>query len=314
MPKFYSRKNRTPKSEEPDSAQRQFSHSQNFLRNAELVQKLIKKSSLSREDVVIEIGAGRGIITDALAAICKKVIAIEADTLLAATLRKRFKATPNVEVISSDVLHYNLPKAQYKIFSNIPFNITADIIKKINDASNPPMDTYLIVQEEAAKKYAGQPYAKESLFSVLHKPLFRFELVHRFHKTDFSPIPHVNSVLLRIQRLNETLIDLKKIALFRDFVAVGFTRNPHLKKAYKNIFGHTQFLKLANNLRFSPNANPTDLSFEQWLAMFNYFLVGVDTFRQSRVIGSLKRITIHQQKLTKRHRTRNARDWRRASY
>lgn len=291
------------------------SHSQNFLRKAELVQGLVKKSSLRKDDTVIEIGSGTGIITEALAGVCREVIAIEADSVLADTLKARFKTASNVKVHSGDFLAYNLPKAPYKIFSNIPFNITAEIIKKICDASNPPKDSYLIVQAEAAKKYTGSPYGKETLFSILHKPLFRFEIVHHFNKIDFSPVPQVNSVLLRIERLNAPLIENNHLPSFKDFVAYGFTSNkPTLKKGYKNVFGHIQFLKLADELRYHPDAKPTDLSFEQWLAMFKYFLVGVERFRQIKIAGALKKLGEQQKTLTKIHRTRIAKNWKRASY
>lgn len=291
------------------------SHSQNFLRKAELVQDLIKKSSLNKEDIVIEIGSGKGIITKELASICCEVIAIEADPLLARALKESFKTVLNVKIFRDNFLTYNLPKVPYKIFSNIPFNITADIIKKICDAINPPQDSYLILQTEAAKKYAGSPYGKETLFSILHKPLFRFEIIHHFKKSDFNPVPQVNSVLLRIERLSRPLIETKQLPLFRDFVSYGFTSNkPTLKKGYKNVFGHVQFLKLADELGFSPDAKPTDLNFEQWLGIFKYFLIGVEPFRQNKVIGSIKKLGEQQQKLTKIHRTRNAKDWKQASY
>lgn len=288
-------------------------HSQNFLRKPELVNELIKKSSLQKDDIVLEIGSGKGIITEALAKSVKSVIAIEADAGLYNELNAKLKQFPNVKIYNSDFLQYDLPNGQYKIFSNIPFNITADIIKKIVEAQNAPAHSYLIVQEEAAKKYAGQPYGKETLFSVLHKPWFSFNITHKFRRTDFNPIPKVDTVLLAIQKLEQSLIQSNQAAQYKDFVTYGFTSvRPNLKKGYKNVFGHIQFLKLADELKFAADAKPTDLNFEQWLGMFNYFLNGVEPRRQGQILGSSEKLSRQQKTLDKIHRTRTAKNWQNA--
>ncbi len=286
-------------------------HSQNFLRDPKLIQELIGKSSLQKNDTVFEIGAGKGIITELLAQSAKSVIAIEPDTKLYNYLQDKFKGYSNVHIKKIDFLKSDLPKEQYKVFSNIPFNITADIIKKLLGAQNLPEDSYLIVQEEAAKKYAGKPHAKETLFSILHKPWFNFSVVYKFRRNDFTPTPQVNSVLLRIEKLKKPLIGQHIAALFKDFVAFGFTSvRPNLKKGYKNVFGHIQFLKLADEFNFSPDAKPTDLDFEQWLGIFNYFTDGVEKRRQKQVMGALANLAEQQKSLEKIHRTRTAKNWR----
>lgn len=285
-------------------------HSQNFLRNPKLVRELIQKSSLRKEDTVLDIGAGKGIITELLAKSVKSVIAIEPDTNLYSYLQDKFKEYRNVRIQKIDFLKSDLPKEQYKVFSNIPFSITADIIKKLLGAQNSPEDSYLIVQEEAAKKYAGKPYAKETLLSILHKPWFSFSVVHKFRRNDFAPTPQVNSVLLRIEKLKKPLISHHTASLFKDFVAFGFTSvRPNLKKGYKNVFGHIQFLKLADEFNFSPDAKPTDLDFGQWLGIFNYFAMGVEKRRQKQVVGAVAKLAEQQKSLDKIHRTRTARNW-----
>lgn len=286
-------------------------HSQNFLRDPKLVQELIGKSSLQKNDTVFEIGAGKGIITELLAKSVKSVIAIEPDAKLYDYLQEKLKEYSNVHIQKIDFLKSDLPKEHYKVFSNIPFNVTAEVIKKLLGAQNSPQDSYLIVQEEAAQKYAGKPYARETLFSILHKPWFGFSVVYKFKRNDFTPIPQVNSVLLRIEKLKKPLIGQPVAALFKDFVAFGFTSvRPNLKKGYKNVFGHIQFLKLADEFNFSPDAKPTDLNFEQWLGIFNYFIAGVEQRRQKQVVGALANLTEQQKSLEKIHRTRTAKNWR----
>lgn len=285
------------------------SHSQNFLRDPELVKKLIEKSSLTRENTVIEIGPGKGIITSVLAKHCKRVLAVEADKSLHAELKEKFASFSNIEIYQENFLEFSLPKYEYKVFSNIPFNITADIVKKLFDNENSPIDSYLIMQKEAAEKYSG--FKSETLFSILHKPWFTFSKVYEFQKNDFSPRPAVDTVLLRVEKLKLPLVESRNAEAFRDFVAFGFSSmKVNLKKGYTNVFGHVQFLRLATDHGFDASAKPTDLTFKQWLGIFHYFLDNVEKFRQIKTKGAYEKLLAQQKSLQKIHRTRTARNWR----
>lgn len=125
-------------------------HSQNYLHSKQLVATLLSKSNICNDDIVIEIGPGKGIITNELAKKSKKVIAIEFDAKLAKTLSERYKESKKVQIIEMDFLKYKISvKEPYKVCANIPFNITADIMKKVFEDDNPPEDIYFIMQYEA---------------------------------------------------------------------------------------------------------------------------------------------------------------------
>lgn len=280
-------------------------YSQNALRSFDLIEKLLDSSLIKPDDTVLEIGAGKGIITAGLAKHCKLVIAVEIDKDLVAQLRQKFGQLRNVKICEANFLAFPLPKGEYKIFSNIPFAITADIIRKITKIDTAPVISYLVVQKEAAQKFSGCPYGKETLFSVLNKPLFDFSIVHEFLRSDFVPVPRVGIVLLRITKLEKPLVDLKQMGFYRDFITYGFgSFRPTLRKGYKHIFSNAQFSKLAKDLGFSVDANPRDLVFEQWLKMFAFFLIGVEEKRRLLVRGSFERLSRQQEKLEKIHRTR----------
>jgi 23S rRNA (adenine-N6)-dimethyltransferase len=285
-------------------------HSQNFLRNTDLVKRLIQESSITKEDIVLEIGPGKGIITGLLAQYAKSVIAIEVDQKLSEELKTKFKSFNNIKIYNENFLISRLPQNEYKIFSNIPFTITADIVHKITDSATSPPDSYLIMQSAAAQKYAGMPYGKETLFSILHKPWFKFSILHKFQRTDFIPVPQVDTVLLRIEKTKNSLINPKCSTLYKDFISYGFTSfKPTLKKGYEKVFSHSQFLNLAQKLHFNINAKPTDLTFEQWLGIFSYFAVSVAEKYQLQVKDSLKKLKQQQSNLQKIHRTRTANHW-----
>ena len=255
---------------------------QNFLRSPKLVRRLVGMSTIGSTDTVYEIGPGEGIITAALASVARQVIAIEKDPVLVHRLRERFRSLDNVEIVEHDFLAYSFcgragngafsitDSSEYKIFASIPYNLTAQIVRKILYEPSNFNEGYLILQNEAAKKFSGTP--RETLFSIRAKPFFEFQILYRLRRTDFWPVPNVDSVLLSIKRHTRPLIEREDVDSYREFVQYGFTRwKPNLRLAFKNIFTYKQWKRLARDLDFPLNATATELSFEQWLELYYGF-------------------------------------------
>src|SRR5215813_13366287 len=262
---------------------RQICLAQNFLRSPKLVRRLVGLSTIGPSDTVYEIGPGNGIITAALANVARQVIAIEKDPELVRRLRGRFRALDNVEIVGKDFLAYTFRRPEpyprferqtgtleYKIFASIPYNITAQILRKILNEKSNLAEGYLILQKEAAKRFSGTP--RETLVSILAKPFFEFQTLSQLRRTDFWPVPNVDSVFLSIKRRSRPLIERQAVALYRDFVQHGFGRwKPNLKLAFKHVFSYKQWKSLARGLDFPLSATPTELSFEQWLGLYQSF-------------------------------------------
>ena len=252
---------------------RQVSLAQNFLRSPELARRLVGMSQIGPRDIVYEIGPGNGIITAVLATVAKQVIAIEKDPVLVHRLRERFRPFGNVEIVQKDFLGYTFrtSASEQKIFGNIPYNITSRVVRKILYERSNIAETHLILQKEAARKFSGSP--KECLCSILAKPFFEFQILYQLRRTDFSPMPAVDSVLLSIKRRTRPLIEMHEVASYHDFVQYGFGRwKPNLKLAFKSVFTYKQWKRLARDLHFPVNATPTELSFEQWLDLYHGFV------------------------------------------
>lgn len=293
---------------------KRIAYSQNFLRSKDLVTNLIRHSSISKDDAVYEIGAGQGVITENLSEICKKVIAFEIDQNLASKLTSRFQNKP-VEIKQGDFLSYPLPQTAYKVFSNIPFNITADVIKKLTQSNNPPEDAYLIVQKEAANKFVGKPHdSKNSQMAILLKPWFDLEIIHHFKRTDFFPTPSVDTVLLRVKKKAQPSITPEQKRQYEDFVVFTFNQfKPNVVEGLAQIFGRGTLLKLSRDLNFPSNAKPSELEFQAWVQLFNFFSKQIDTKNKARVVGSANRLFKLQKGLEKVHRTRTDKDWKKYS-
>src|SRR5690349_7028015 len=112
--------------------------SQHFLRNPQFVKSLLAGTKIGAQDVVYDLGAGSGVITTALADIVKQVMAVELDDRMVIKLRENFAAAKNVTIQHADVTKMPLPRTPYKVFANIPFSLSSQIVQRLCDAPNPP--------------------------------------------------------------------------------------------------------------------------------------------------------------------------------
>ncbi len=287
----------------PVSSRHSVCYSQNFLKDPDLVSSLLDQSSLEQKDVVYEIGPGKGLITKQLALRYRRVIAIEKDRCLAAWLQGEFAGWPNVTIHQGDFLQYRLPCHPYKVFANIPFNITAAIVGKLTTAQCPPEDMYLCAQREAAEMFVGK--ARESLRTLLLKPWFEVTIVHRFERQDFMPAPRVDVVMLRLRKRGPPLVQHTDRQYFRDFIVHCFTRWQSTQgSALSTLFTRQQRKYIHHALGIGLHGTQTSLSFEQWLSLFNYFKTVANEQAKRLIVGGEKRLVLQQQGLQKIHRTR----------
>lgn len=207
-------------------------HSQNFLRKPALAEQLVARSGIGGEDLVIEIGSGTGVLTDALASRAAQVIAIEHDAELARRAGERFQEVRNVCVFASDALQFPLPTTPFKVFANIPFRHTSAIIGKLTTGSAPPADIWLIVQKEAAERYLHGD--SMTMVALSLAPWFDVSIEYRFKQKDFRPSPRVDSVLLRIRLRDQPILNRGHRERFRYLVEASFAAwQPTLAQALK---------------------------------------------------------------------------------
>ncbi len=185
------------------------------MRSPRLIKELIGHTSLKPSDVVYDIGAGSGVIASVLADRCKKVVAVEAEPRMAVKLRENMQPHPNVTVYEGDFLTMPLPKTPFKVFANIPFHLSSEIIRRLTEATNSPESAYLIVQKQFANKLLPDSEQFTGQLGMMIGPLFAVRIRRRLKRTDYWPHPNVDTVLIELMRRDEPLIPLARMPAYR---------------------------------------------------------------------------------------------------
>lgn len=278
---------------------------QNFLHSTKLVKHLIDICNVNSDDVVLEIGPGKGIITTELSICASKVIAVEFDKELYIKLSKKYANNDKVDVFYGDILKFTPRVSNYCVFSNIPFNITSKILNKfLSDKKNDKM--YLIMQYEPFIKYAGAPYCNETLRSMLYKPFFDMELKHKFNPSDFKPAPQARIVLASFERKMFPDVKMEEEKLYKDFLAYIYTNKGETFFAkIKTLFSDNQIKRVWGQVKIDKTTKISEVPYEVFLKVFKlFFLYGTDKNKQL-VTDSFSNMNKQNNKLQKNHRNMN---------
>lgn len=171
---------------------------QHLLRDSAVAERIITSTGLAPPSLVFDLGAGNGVLTAAVARKGCRAVAVELDRALWRNLKHRFQHEPLVDVVLGDLLQVELPRrARYTVISNVPFALTARLMRRLQQLPNPPADTWLVLQEEAAHKWCGLGH--ETLASLLLKLRFEVDVVLALRRRDFAPRPAVNSVVVHLR-------------------------------------------------------------------------------------------------------------------
>jgi len=170
---------------------------QNFTVNSDILQRLVSHASLTKDDVVLEVGAGFGFLTPLLSGACKKVIAVEVDPALVNFLRKQLHSLQNVELIEGDVLKVSLPPFD-KVVSAPPYSISSPLLFCLLE--NKFDSAVLILQKEFAERLAASVGSKDyGRLTVTIYYRADVELLDPVPRTMFYPPPDVDSIMVRLK-------------------------------------------------------------------------------------------------------------------
>ena len=152
------------------------------------------------------------------------------------------------------------------MFSNIPFDVTTSTISRLVRAKNPPDNAYLVVQQEAAKRFLGVPRC--TLVAALLFPWFEAAVVHAFERRDFVPAPRVEVVMLRLRKRGPPLVESERSQVYRDFVVAVFTaRTDSTGETLRLLLGKQLGSRLARRI-WNIQATPSQTRPSDWVELF----------------------------------------------
>ncbi len=215
---------------------------QHFLTDRRVLARIADAVAPGVTETVVEIGPGRGALTELLVARAARVATIELDRLLAAALRQRYEGDERVTVIEADVLDVPLSEAagvtKYVVAGNVPYYITTPIL--FHTLRPPrPTRTVLLVQREVAERVVSAPGSERyGALSANVQALARPEIVGHVSAGAFTPRPSVESSILRLSPLARPVVSDEEQPGFSEFVIAAFgARRKQMRRVLRTVCG-----------------------------------------------------------------------------
>jgi 23S rRNA (adenine-N6)-dimethyltransferase len=226
-----------------------------FLRSSKLAAELVRAAGIRHGDLVLDLGAGTGVLTNALIHAGARVTAVEIDAELAAGLRRRFD-----HVVHGDALRVGLPATPFKVVANLPFDTGTAILRRLLEPRVQLERAEVIVEWGlAAKRSAVWPSTQLSSY---WGAWFELSVARRLPRCVFAPPPSVDAGVLRIVRRADPLVPARAARAYGAFLARGYRDGP------RAVVPWTSLKRLEAELGFDRRAQPRDLDAGQWAALF----------------------------------------------
>jgi 16S rRNA (adenine1518-N6/adenine1519-N6)-dimethyltransferase len=200
---------------------------QHFLVRQSVLQRIVEASDLDPDDCVIEIGPGLGVLTRELASRVRRVLAVEVDEVLVATLKREFANLPNVTVLHADARNLDIEsvlgeESKYKVVANLPYYAANPIIRRFLETTRKPDSLVVMLQREVAKVMVAVP-GSMSLLSVAVQFYGSPSIVITVPPASFHPVPKVTSAVVHIRVYPRTELPFDDTEAFFRLVRAGFS-------------------------------------------------------------------------------------------
>ncbi len=207
---------------------------QNFLVDPNIAQNIIDLANIQPEDNVVEIGPGKGVLTQLLLPNVRSLVAIELDSKLCRELENRFCDRPSFRIVESDAakFDYSSLESGFKVVSNLPYYAATHIMKKLIHFGDRIQSMTLMMQKEVVDRLIAEPGNKEySSLSVFVQYHCQVERLLEIPNTAFSPRPKIDSSLFSLKPLAKPKVQVEDPKLFFKIVHAAFI---HKRKMLKN--------------------------------------------------------------------------------
>ena len=248
---------------------------QHFLHDRSFIARIVDALAPAPHETIVEIGPGRGALTDILRERAGRVVAIEYDRMLAAILRERYAGDTRVRIIQADVLEVDLGDAAggtYALVGNVPYYITTPILFHALRPPRAERAVFLVQREVAERMTADAGRAEYGALSVNLQALARAELVIRVPAGAFQPPPKVESAVVRVEPLASPLVASQDEQGFREMVqgVFGFRRK-QMRRVIRelNRLTPSQAEGVLANAGIAGDARPETLTPDRFVALFH---------------------------------------------
>jgi 16S rRNA (adenine1518-N6/adenine1519-N6)-dimethyltransferase len=249
---------------------------QNFLTDPDVRDAVAEAAGLTPDDEVLEVGAGVGTLTVALAPRARRLVAVELDGRLIPALRESLTGHENVEIVRTDILRFNVrsafPNGNEIVAGNIPYNLTGALIRKLLDDPPRPRRLSLVVQKEVAERWTAESGA--SLSTVAVQVFAEATMVFTIPAAAFTPAPRVDSALVRLDVRERPAVEVDSLQSFFRFVEAVFQgRRKQLGGTLGRFSGtgSTEARTRLRDLGIDPERRPQTLSLGEWETLYKEF-------------------------------------------
>lgn len=243
-------------------------YTQHFLNDHSIAKEMLNHAQITGNDMVIDIGAGKGALTSPLSQRAERVIAVELDKSLANSLKKSFGNNPDVKVLNINFLEMPLPNNLFKVVANIPYNITTDIFGHLFDIPQTSFVKGVVVTEWGVAKRFTEHSTDPRI--VGWNTWFDIKIVSKISPQVFYPSPSVQSAMIKIDRYPYPLVNPKKYYKYIAFVS-SLLQYPRMRMrdALKPIFTWNQIKRISTDAGVNRNHPISSLTISQWAYCFN---------------------------------------------
>lgn len=247
-----------------------------FLRDTEIVKRIIQAADIKPRENILEIGPGSGNLTAPLIQTQAMVTAVEKDPRWTKFLSHRFSNISNLEIIQKDIRDFlqdrshPIFQSKYKVVGNIPYYLTARLLRLLLNQPNRPRLIVLMIQEEVAERITAIP-PHMNLLAASVQFYGQTKIISMVERTKFTPPPHVDSAVIKITPLiNPANTDPATTQAFFTVLKIGF-KHPR-KLLISNLANDlplpkSTIQKTFQNIGLSEKTRPHDLSIPEWITL-----------------------------------------------
>jgi 16S rRNA (adenine1518-N6/adenine1519-N6)-dimethyltransferase len=243
---------------------------QHFLTSVRALDAIIEAGKLNCGETILEIGPGKGVLTERLLKAGAHVIAVEKDNSLFESLQEKFAKEireEQLELVHEDILDFDIKKSgfkSYKIIANIPYNITGAIIEKFLSEEIQPALMVLLVQKEVAQRIVARE-GKESILSLSVKAYGLPRYVETVKAGSFAPAPQVDSAIIAIEGISKGFFANFDEKSFFKLLHAGFqAKRKKLSSNLSVIFDKNEVKKAFEALNLDENTRAEDVDIAIW--------------------------------------------------